>query len=427
MLFNLPLCGAATSDVESLPSYLHRMALEHGLFVGEFIRYLYSYAPELGGCDYVKPPSYLKPEAFISGNSTNSLICRYLEVATGSQIADSPYLVLGRVLVSSAGEIHPGFRWCPECFREMEVAETPRYFKLIWHMSAVSACPLHRTPLVDRCIQCGCDQTTYRKQSSLGVCQDCETPLSRREVSATDIVGSWMDIGNDLIELFRDFYEQGQKDLPKDGLEQSVNQLLDYYWTREREDEFYELLDRDELLAVVHGQKHLSLKSVRRLAYRLGISIYELLSGNAHQTSAVTESESFCHLPPSFAEESHKVQRNHRDILEGVLGYLREVTDPPSVREVADSFSVSIGYLQYRHPSLVARIVREHQDYVEREKLSKRVRAQSMALSYFIDERYEKCPQSRRQAYRKLREETGLPKFMLRRAIQTAYQAVSKN
>ncbi len=57
--------------------------------------------------------------------------------------------------------------------------------------------------------------------------------------------------------------------------------------------------------------------------------------------------------------------------------------------------------------------------------LKKIYRAQASALAFFIDEKYSTQQKSRKQAYRVLREETGLPKFMLKRAIQSAYFALS--
>ena len=53
-----------------------------------------------------------------------------------------------------------------------------------------------------------------------------------------------------------------------------------------------------------------------------------------------------------------------------------------------------------------------------------RYRAQTAALQFFIDDRYADHTQSRKEAYRVLKEETGLPKWVLKDAIQTAYSAL---
>jgi len=45
-------------------------------------------------------------------------------------------------------------------------------------------------------------------------------------------------------------------------------------------------------------------------------------------------------------------------------------------------------------------------------------------LDFFLKDKYAKYSKSRKQAYKVLREETGLPKFILKDAIQTAYSAL---
>lgn len=53
-----------------------------------------------------------------------------------------------------------------------------------------------------------------------------------------------------------------------------------------------------------------------------------------------------------------------------------------------------------------------------------RYRAQAATLQFFVDDRYADHTQSRKEAYRALKEETGLPKWVLKNAIQTAYGAL---
>lgn len=91
---------------------------------------------------------------------------------------------------------------------------------------------------------------------------------------------------------------------------------------------------------------------------------------------------------------------------------------------VATAVGVSIGYLEYRHPTLVAELVAKHQAYEQQQKLKKVYYAQSAALRFFLNERYSDVTKSRKQAYRAIRQETGLPKFLLRRAVQSAYEVI---
>ena len=86
---------------------------------------------------------------------------------------------------------------------------------------------------------------------------------------------------------------------------------------------------------------------------------------------------------------------------------------------------VSAGYLEYRFPSLVRQVVDSHRAYQEQQKLVNRYRAQTAAVRFFTDDRYACHTHSRKEAYRVLSAETGLPKWVLKDAIQVAYRALS--
>lgn len=69
-------------------------------------------------------------------------------------------------------------------------------------------------------------------------------------------------------------------------------------------------------------------------------------------------------------------------------------------------------------------IVKNYTAAREQEMEAKRLRAKCCAMSFFVDEKYAEHTNSRKQAYRVLREETGLPKFVLKNAIKSAYEAL---
>ena len=51
-------------------------------------------------------------------------------------------------------------------------------------------------------------------------------------------------------------------------------------WRRQEEEKLYEIFGRDQLLAITLGQTPVSLDMARRIAFRLGISLFDLVSGN---------------------------------------------------------------------------------------------------------------------------------------------------
>jgi hypothetical protein len=354
------------------------------------------------------------------------MLVSLFERATGQSLTLSTLQFLNGPLGKSSGEIVENFRWCPECLREMVAFGNQPYFKLIWHLTAVKACTIHRTPLVDKCERCKCSQNTYVRKKPIEYCQQCGRPLFKRhnKLLFSDICNSWIDIGFDVIQFFRDMDMPDNCPFPYDGLKKSLDKIFNFYWDKNREDDFYNILSRDELLLALDDEHRLSFLSVRRIAQRLDIPIHMLLSGNAEFSTQMLELKRIRKLPDGLLEVNKKSKKDHVAILSKIRRYLRARETPPSVPMVADAVGVSIGYLEYRHPTLVTELVAKHQSYEQQQKLKKVYYAQSAALRFFLDEKYSAIPKSRKQAYKTIREETGLPKFILRRAIQTSFIAI---
>lgn len=426
-LFPIVLEGSGTAEVESLPSYIHRIAWEHGVFVGELLRFLYAVAQrEQSVALPIECPRYPTVNELVRPNAASQLFAALLQHYAGQPVEGGILWLLQGDLGWSQGEIAEGFRWCPECVAEMISLGKPVYFKLLWHLAAITACPLHRTPLLDCCDLCQSPQTTYRKRCSLGCCQACGERLARRKqrLRASDIRASWEDIGLDLVQLFVDALPSHGLRFPRGGIKRSVDDLFNYYWTTGREAEMYACLSRDQVLAIVHEQTPVSLKSARRIAFRLGLSLFDLLAGNASQTTDQLDAGLFCQLPPGYLEVCARRRRDHRAVLRKIKRSLGSGAHPPSLKELARHVEVSVGYLQYRYPVLAKDVVARHAAYIAQQKRQRLQYAQKMALDFFVQEKYAQYPHSRKQAYRVLREETGLPKFLLKRSIQSAYQAL---
>jgi len=427
-LFPIPLLGKDTSEVESLSSYVHRIAYEHGIYIGELLRYAYSHAiDEVGGSEvYPDVPKYIKTGVLVRASATSKMYVDLFKVLTCHDSQQGIFWFLDGAVSDTTGELVKGFKWCPECFYEMEKFGNQPYFKLIWHLSCVTNCHLHRTPLLEKCTFCGCDQTSYIKKQPIAFCQSCGVKLSKRKqrLKTSDISHSWEVTGSDINQLFQDIANNPNEIITLNGMRKSLDSMFDYYWSKQREEELYQIMSRDKLLAVIYGQRNVSLKMARRFAYKMGLSLFDLLSGNAHQATAVLNSEWICELPPSFMLADKREKHNHRAILRKINKVLVNLKEPPSLKCLAEKVDVSVGYLDYRHPLLAKSVVKEHQEFVDRMQQKKLYRAQSVALNFFNDEKYGKVNKSRKQAYRVLREETGLPKFMLKKAIQDAYAAL---
>lgn len=173
-LFPIGLEGAGTAEVESFASYVHRLAYEHGVYVGELVRYAVGTQPK--SCKAVF--FYRKPQELVRPSLTTRALVEAFEFSTSVPSLTRGILwFLENPLSLSSEEVCDGFRWCTHCFVEMNELGIPPYFKLMWHMSSLSNCPIHGNCLVGVCPACGMGQETYRKFFPLDCCQHCGASL----------------------------------------------------------------------------------------------------------------------------------------------------------------------------------------------------------------------------------------------------------
>lgn len=429
-LLPIAVQGGGTADIESLPSYIHRAAYHHGIYVGELIRFSDRQVrtdPTYRG-RLEKIPSYIQNHEILRNNKLSHYLVDMFEHLTRQTLSGTYASVINSAFTRSSSEILKGFRWCPECLDEMAALGEVPYFKLIWQFQAVKSCPIHRSQLMQECDFCGCRQTGYKKTRNLDLCQQCGKSLAirKRKTNVSNIAPSWEEHGQDILELIKDIQQYGEGSLPENGIVQSVSQLFDYYWRQNKEDIFYELLCRDKLLSVIHYGRSLCLNDSRKLSFRLGISLYDLISGNAINATPLLGIDNYCPFPNSFRNPIQREVRNHKFILQELkkLSSSKNEHVPLSLKATARKLGVSIGYLEYRFPTQVKEITSRYKQFRQAEKLKKIYLAKKRSLEYFLSESERTAPKSRKQAYRLLKEETGLPKWVLKKAIQAVFMAL---
>ncbi|WP_300522344.1 TniQ family protein [Alcanivorax sp.] len=428
MLFPIELEGAGTCDVESLASYVYRVAYEHGIFVGELLRHINKQTSALTHLDSdTQPvPAFLKPAEMVRNNRSSAAIQGALEKLTGLELSQSRLLFMTSDIGRSPNEVSPGFRWCPECMGEWQALGQQPFFKLIWHLSAITHCPSHRTELISQCAFCSCKQTGYIRKRGIGLCQQCGRHLGTRnpDKPGPEIARSWEMKGADVHQFFVDMAQQPLTDELEGGIWRSLRDLFDHYWGNGKELELYQAFPRDEWISLYHKQKPVSFSTARRLCYGLGIDLYTLISGNAIHSTQVLSQKWLCELPAGFCERKSRQKRNHDAIQSKLRRYLDPCVSPKPMKEVAAELNVSVGYLEYRYPTAVSALVKRHQSMIAAQRQRAREKALNSALQYFTDSSYSGYPKSRKQAYLCLREETGLPKFLLKGAIGEVYSAL---
>jgi len=174
-LFYLAPLGASSVEVESLTSYVRRLALAHVVSSTTLIRDLLLKPQRLANAriNLMFEPSR-STESLNGSSAASRLVVSGLEALTGRR--DLGITTFGAV--TDAIELGAAFRtfraWCPMCLR----ADQP-YDRLAWSLSVWRICAIHGLPLRDHCGQCGARHRPLSPRATPHVCPGCGAPFGQ--------------------------------------------------------------------------------------------------------------------------------------------------------------------------------------------------------------------------------------------------------
>jgi TniQ len=172
--YPLEPCGVGGPLVESLSSYIVRLAEAHAVSVGDFVLRELSQVvfPGLSRAEGCQPPARI-------GNLINGF----------GQCARS--CVQGLRTLTLRGDLHHMtllpfhdflaplllFRrtraWCPACYDSMSASNSVVYEPLLWSLRFAETCPIHRQRLAVNCPNCRSTLTPLAAFSAPGHCHKC--------------------------------------------------------------------------------------------------------------------------------------------------------------------------------------------------------------------------------------------------------------
>lgn len=173
-LFPLEPVGIGTPYVESLTSYLARLAESHTVLVGDLV------GREI---KTVIPKTYKSKDLFCTrhpsgtANSTGTVarhLLLALEKLTLRQDLEHLTLLKWSQVFSQRNLIHPVKRWCPACYQKQYEENHPIYEHLLWFLKVVDVCPFHKVYLQNICPHCHQQLFSLSRNSRPGHCSNCE-------------------------------------------------------------------------------------------------------------------------------------------------------------------------------------------------------------------------------------------------------------
>ncbi|MCM3358646.1 TniQ family protein [Psychrobacillus sp. MER TA 171] len=183
ILYNLEPEGIGTPYMESLTSYIARLAAAHSVSIAILLKKILE--PELSLIhikdDLIKG-LYNSTSNYI--NKNNSITLDYvnaLEFLTGrNDIRNLTMLNWQGILTR---KIMGDYRkWCPACFNRMVTNSEEIYEPLIWYLDAIENCDIHEIPLKDSCNNCKKKLPFLHSRIIVGYCQYCGSWLGEKVI-----------------------------------------------------------------------------------------------------------------------------------------------------------------------------------------------------------------------------------------------------
>lgn len=369
-LYQLPLLGRKTPEVESMSGYLMRVAAAHGLPVGALIAH--HLRPLLAGEGSLSAKRSLEWKTSHLVNGTGAVArdaVRILGAQTLQEgLRDATLLPWSEVLPARS-LLRRTRAWCPPCYADARDAGRPVHDVLLWTIRVVTRCPVHGTPLVDRCpvTTCTAPHRVLAWDARPGHCTRCQAWLGARgPVQASTV--SAMDDASDAWDLWvaravGDILAAGPSlILPptRDVLTAAFQPYEEPSTKRHTRRVAHHVAERSKTVySWKSGQRIPSLPTLLRTCAHLGVAPVRILTGDDRvRVGAGTEAGSTTLTPPVPAPLTSTYARFDSETVRVTLQeVLDRADDPPlSMSAVAAHLGRHHSDLQARFPDLCGAI-----------------------------------------------------------------------
>ncbi len=186
-LYHLDPIGMGTPFVESLTSYIARLACAHSVqpnvLVSQAIVPLLDVSSQ-GRQPYARRTSFWAGSAVLNGMTP--LTCRLVQVLSDLTLRhDLHFLTMltWKEVLPQQHLVRRTRAWCAACLEEWRERSQVVYEPLLWAFEAVHRCPVHECFLQSTCPHCARTQFPLTPRAQPGYCASCERWVGSRVAS----------------------------------------------------------------------------------------------------------------------------------------------------------------------------------------------------------------------------------------------------
>jgi hypothetical protein len=375
-LYHLDPMGPGTPLVESLTSYVTRLADQHD--VSPFHLTSRLILPELLGPRLsLFPYNHLK-KLWAQSNLLNGRQTRAEDwvQALGklTQRTDLQFLTLltWRMALPSMHLLRTTAAWCSQCYQQWHDTSHIVYQPLLWQIQALVCCPEHDTLLQERCPYPDCARPQFHlaPRSRLGYCIWCSRWLGKKEpapaVSLSDEEREWQRwVGKTMGELLGAAPSIGS--LP--DREQVCAKIATYLQALTGGDgrTCAKLLhvDKSALWGWKQGRYLPLLNTQLRICFSAGVSLLQLLVETEERQITLPTPISYERRPAAVRKAYRKW--NLASLQQALEAELQSTEEPPcSMRQVAQRLHYDHSRLIEKFPHQCHMISAKYKEYQER-------------------------------------------------------------
>ncbi len=373
-LFHLVPIGIGTPHVESLTSYVSRLAIAHSVSTGTLL------AIEVGPLIKTNYLTNTKSIVAIYGqesvralNGTRSGAAQLVHALEKLTLrTDLRFLTM-----LSWAEVFPVLgllkheqAWCPICLQEWLENKKEIYLPLLWTLNVVKVCLYHHQPLESQCPHCHAQFLPLWRSSQPGYCLKCSGWLGSSK-DARDVEPNFLEATDEFqwhiwaANTLGNFIAQApyQHSPPRETIKKSLVFFVNKCSNGD-------VLAFRQLIKVSHsemtqwysGTTIPTLDKLLKICYQLKTSLIDFLQAEI-LPQASTNQVALC---PSSRQRQPTVtsQRNKARIRSLLNSVLNQNEHPsPSVTEVARRYHVSLATFYRYAPDLCQAISARYRDY----------------------------------------------------------------
>lgn len=367
-LFHQEPIGVGTPNVESLTSYVARLAVAHSVPPGTLLAreigplVKTNYCPNtrsigaIYGLDSVRTLNGIRRNALQLVQALETLTLRpdlrFLTMLTWAEV----FPVMGLLKHEQA--------WCPLCLSEWLENQKVIYLPLLWTLNVIKVCLAHHHPLQSQCPHCHASFVPLWRNSRPGYCLKCSGWLGICSLTSS-ASPSWNEtteefqchiwVANSLGNLIAQAPDKSSS-LPRETIKKALMAKVLKY-TNGNLLAFGDLIgvSQIDLTQWYLGKTIPTLDKLAKICYRLNTSISEFLQVDippqtTHRIAPLSLNSP--PQPPTFTS-----RRNKERICTLLQSLLNQNEYPfPSVREVARRYHFGLATL-YRHAPDLCRTI----------------------------------------------------------------------